>query len=306
MINVALCTDNNYASHCAICVTSILENNKKSDCCVYIITDGLSEENTSRFKQLSNVYAKPIRVIKADISGYEKLPVTNHLGRSMYFRFLLPDIVDGDKVLYLDCDIIVRHSLEELFDVNLDGVACGVVEDQNGDDLRLHNPIMMFSRYFNSGVLLMNLDYWRQYSVAQQLIEWIKIRKTVLMCPDQDALNVVLENRVVFLDYKYNFQQGMYTDKLVWLRADKWPSVIRDRKDPIIVHFTAGEKPWHKDCAHPLLSDYDYYMSLYPFLAEEKTLGHKWYFYLVESVINKLKGCYHWYRRKNGMIVNEV
>lgn len=306
MINVALCTDDNYASHCAICVASILENNKASDCCVYVITDGLNEENNSRFQKLSNVYAKPIRIIKVDDSRFEKLQVTNHLGRSMYYRFLLPDIVEGDKVLYLDCDIIVRHSLVDLFKINLDGIACGVVEDQNGDDLRLHNPIMMFSRYFNSGVLLINLDYWRQHAVAQQIIDWIKGHKAPLMCPDQDALNAVLEHQVAFLDYRFNFQQGLYKDKIVWLRADKWPSVFEARKDPVIVHFTAGEKPWHNDCAHPLLVEYNHYMLLYPFLKEDKTRGHRWYFYLVEGIVNRLKDCYHWYRRKNGMIVNEV
>lgn len=306
MMNITLCTDDNYASHCAICVASILENNKESDCCVYIITDGLNETNSLRFQRLSEAYNKPIKVVKADLSGFEQLQVTNHLGRSMYFRFLLPDIVDDDKVLYLDCDIIVRHSLDELFKTNLKGMACGVVEDQNGDDLRLHNPIMMFSRYFNSGVLLMNLDYWREHHVAQQLTDWIANRKEPLMCPDQDALNVVLENKVVFLDYKYNFQQGLYRDKPVWLRADKWQHVAEDRKDPVIVHYTAGEKPWHKDCKHPLLTDYEHYMSLYPFLAENKTCGHRWYFYIVEGVVGKLKDCYHWYRRKNGMIVNEV
>ena len=159
---------------------------------------------------------------------------------------MLPEIVSADKVLYLDCDIIVRDSLSELFATDLTDLACGVVEDQCGDDIRLHNPIRMFSKYFNSGVLLMNLDYWRNNHVADKLVLWIENFDGRLMCPDQDALNVVLEGKVKFLDYKYNYQQGFYGD-LMWLRADKWPAIKEARENPVVVHYTSGEKPWHKE-----------------------------------------------------------
>ena len=56
----------------------------------------------------------------------------------------------------------------------------------------------------------MNLDYWRNNHVADKLVSWIEGFEGCLMCPDQDALNVVLEGKVKFLDYRYNFQQGFY------------------------------------------------------------------------------------------------
>lgn len=304
-MNIALCTDDNYASHCAICITSILENNKHTKCHIYVLTGGLNKENQERFRKLGNIYNQPVDVVVRDTSILDKLQVTNHLGKSMYFRFLLPEIIDDDKVLYLDCDIIIRHCLCVLFETDLTDMACGVVEDQNSDDIRLHNNIMMFSRYFNSGVLLINLEYWRINDISKRLINWILNFKGQLQCPDQDALNVVLENKVKFLDYKYNFQQGLY-GKLIWIRADKWPLVEKDKANPAIVHFTAGEKPWHKDCAHPLKHEYDDYMKLYDFLKEEKTNGHRWYFYLVEKIVANLRRIYQCYRIRNGMVVNET
>lgn len=304
-INVALCTDDNYASHCAICVCSILENHKDCSCHIYILTTELNVANRNRFEQLSKVYNQQVEIISANDEIFKKLQVTNHLGRAMYLRFLLPQFVKSSKLLYLDSDIIVRHSLCPLFEINMDGIACGVVEDQNGDDIRLHNPIKMFSRYFNSGVLLMNLDYWRENNIANKLMQWIENFPGQLACPDQDALNKVLEHKVIFLDYTYNFQQGFYGN-LTWLRADKWESVHRALKDPTIVHFTAGEKPWHKDCVHPLRGDYDYYMHLHSFLSEQKTNGHNWHFYVVEKIIGRLRSIYQWYRIKNGMYVNQI
>lgn len=298
-LNIALCTDDNYASHCAICVTSVLENNKSEDCHIHILTDGLTEENRERFRMLSQSYSQCVEVQKLDISRFTTLQETNRLGHSMYFRFMLPELVEGDRVLYLDCDIIVRHSLKSLFETDLTDVACGVVEDQCGDDIRLHNPIRMFSRYFNSGVLLMNLDYWRKNNVAAQLVSWIQHFEGRLLCPDQDALNVVLENKVRFIDYRYNFQQGFY-GSLDWLRADKWPNIHEAKKNPVIVHFTAGEKPWHKDCSHPLKDEYDYYMSLHDYLKEPKAKAYNWHYYVVEFIVGKVKLTYHKFRQRNG------
>lgn len=306
MINVAYCTDDNYASHCAVSITSLLENNKDSQCHVYVLTEGLNAESTKRFELLAKDYGQTIQVVVMDMAEINKLQVTNWLGSAMYFRFKIPEIVKESRVLYLDCDIIIRHSLKPLFDISLDDIACGVVEDQNGDDVRLHNPIGMFSRYFNSGVLLMNLDYWRDHDTANQLIKYIQDYPGQLMCPDQDTLNAVLEGKVLFLDYTYNFQQGFFSDELTWLQSNKWEAVREARKDPVIVHYSAGEKPWHKDCKNPMRGEYDKYMLLFPYLKENKTNGHRWYFYLVEGLLSELKEIYHWYRRKNGMIVNKA
>lgn len=303
-MNIALCTDDNYANHCAICITSILENNKDSDCHIYVITEGLTQENSDKFTYLSNYYRRSIEIVTINSDKFDGLQVTERLPRSMYFRFILPQIIQDHRVLYLDCDIIVRRSLKDLCEIDLSNYACGVIEDQIGDDIRMHNRIRMYSRYFNSGSLLMNLDYWRENNIAVQLIDYIATADW-LMCPDQDALNVVLENKVLFLDYTYNFQEGFYHE-LVWLSGNKWSAVEEARKDPIIVHYTSGEKPWHTDCTHPLKDEYDYYMGIHSILEEEKRLGHSKTFYIVEKCMYYLRKIYQNFRKRNGMMVNKI
>ena len=128
-MNIALCTDDNYANYCAVCITSILENNKDADCHIYVMTSGLTAENTAKFSFLNDYYHQKIEVKVTDVSVFSHLQSTNHLSQSMYYRFLLPDIVEGDEVLYLDCDIIVRGSLAPLWDVDMTDKAIGVVPD---------------------------------------------------------------------------------------------------------------------------------------------------------------------------------
>ena len=296
-MNIALCTDDNYANHCAVCVTSILENNKSEECHIYVLTEGLTEENVNKFKYLEDYYHQKIDVKNMETNTVGDLQVSYRFPRSIYFRFLLPQVIAGDRVLYLDCDIIVRTSLSNLFKTNLDGFACGVVEDQCGDDVRLHNPIMMFSRYFNSGMLLMNLDYWRRHDVAKNLVTWIENFDGRLLWPDQDALNAVLEGKVRFLDYKYNYQQGFFGD-LTWLRADKWPCVKKAKNNPVIVHYTAGVKPWHKDCKHPMKGEYDVYMNKHSMLFEVKRKRHSFWFYVIDRCANSFKNLYNVVRTK--------
>lgn len=304
-LNIALCTDDRYASHCAVCVASILENNSGDSCKIYILTNGLNEENQQRFSFLASHYHQQVKV---EVIGAEKLDglqVKDYLPASMYYRFLIPEIVEGKRCLYMDCDIIVTGSLRELFSFDINQLACGVVEDQCDDDVRLHNRVKMYSPYFNSGVLLMNLDYWRAHDVSNQLIEWIAHYPGILYCPDQDALNVVLEGKVKFIDYRYNFQQGFYGD-LIWMRADKWPSIKKAQQNPLLIHYTAGEKPWHKDCHHPRKEDYDHYQNLFPELKEKKTWGHSTTFYIVEQIVALMRKVYQSFRRRNGMTVEKV
>ena len=266
----------------------------------YVINNHISLINVEKLKLLVGEYENA-EIVYIPFESIEKqlhLNLSWPISLSSYARLFVGEVlpVEVERVLYLDCDIIVRHSLKELFETNLTDLACCVVEDQNGDDLRLHNPINMFSRYFNSGMLLMNLKYWREHNIAKKLIDYIANFNGQLMCPDQDALNAVLEGKVAFLDYKYNFQQGFFGN-LDWLQANKWPAVRESQKDPIILHYTGREKPWHKDCKHPLVGEFDYYSSLHTILS---------FFYLVERVATFLKKIYHSFRDRNGLYTNKI
>lgn len=264
-MNIALCTDEKYSYPCGVCITSILENNKEEECNFYILTTGLKPETCRKFKYLENKYKQKIEIVKIENHTLNNLKASDRFPRSIYYRFLLPEILDCDKVLYLDCDIIVTAKLSKLWNTDLQGYACGVIEDQCGDDITLHNRIDNYNRYFNSGVLLMNLQYWREQHVAEKLVNFISTHPEKCLYPDQDALNSILSEQVLFLEYQYNYQELFLRNATsILLHKSKWCNLLPSNVIPTIIHYTGQTKPWHKMCRHPYASIFQEFKKMSP------------------------------------------
>ena len=284
-MNFAISLDNNYVMPCLALITSIFENNKAHTCKVYLLTDGLTDENVARFEKLAGIYKQEIlvKVITPDL--YEGLPFYKRYTFATYNRFLIASLIDDDKVIYLDGDIIVRKDLSEMWETNLDGYACGVIEDQRGDDIFVHNRNKIGTPYFNAGVLLINLDYWRQHDVGKTMIQYLKDHTDTCLFPDQDAANKTLGGKVVYLDFKYNFQEDWFQPQNEWqIHFSKWDRILADREDPAIVHYCRGLKPWFKECVHPLKPDFIKYATMYDFIGYKE----KKYFPLSYTIVSYL------------------
>lgn len=259
-MNIAICTDNNYVMPCMATIAGVLKQHPNETCNVYVLTSegGVNEGNLKKFKLLGEHFGQTVMVKEVDTHLVEGLNEVGRFTKSIYFRFLLPDILqDADRVLYLDCDILVRENILDFYNTDLDGYACAAIEDQRGDDIKIHNRIFMFSKYFNSGVLLMNLDYWREHNVARQLTDYLKKFPDRCWFPDQDALNAVLEGKVKFMNYRYNLQGEMLSHRCyLLLSAQKWGELDDAIRNPAIIHFTDIQKPWYKECRHPYREEY--------------------------------------------------
>lgn len=267
-MNIALCTDENFSVPALVCITSIFENNKGDECHIYILTDGLSDKTIDKFQKLGDIYKQQISVMFINKHRFAGLTVSERYPVSMYYRFLLPEMLpEEDKVLYLDCDIIVRHSLKAVYDTSLNDVALGAVVSQSCDWIKWTNDHKLTTPFFNSGVLLMNLDYWRKNNTIEALVKWVANYDKELWLPDQSALNKVLEGKVVYLNYTYNFQER-WTRNLEGsnIHFSKWDEIMRIAEDPIVVHYCDAEKPWFVESKHRNKSDFLYYAQLYPFI----------------------------------------
>ena len=148
-------------------------------------------------------------------------------------------------MLYLDGDIIVRHSLLPLWNIDLGNSAVGVVTDGIEGTIEFYNRLQYSPQlgYFNSGVILMNLDYWREHRVVDAFMEYIKSHASSILFHDQDVLNVVFKECKIVLPIKYNMSSGF-----LWKtpQYDYWKyeeEVLEARKDPVVVHFS-GNNPW--------------------------------------------------------------
>ena len=244
-MNFAISLSQYYVMPCLALITSIFENNRQNDCRIYLLTSGLKEDHISKFNRLAAIYKQQIIIKQIPKEFYENLPFQKRYSFATYNRFMIADLIEDEKVIYLDGDTIVRHNLFGLWNTPLDGYACGVVEDQRSDDIFVHNRNKIATPYFNAGVQLINLDYWRQNNIGQKMITYLKEHIDTCLYVDQDAANKILSGKVKYLDFKYNFMEDWFYPTSEWqIHFSKWDRILEDRKDPYIVHYCRGLKPW--------------------------------------------------------------
>lgn len=167
MYNITCNTDDNYAQHCNAMLCSLFENNKDEEITVHVLCGNLSETNRQLIKDLSVRYQQQVLFHAVDESVLDGVQFRSKrpLTKAAYYRLLLSSILrDVDKVLYLDCDMIVLGKIKELFDIELDNYALAAVLDpmpyNNQHQMQLH--LSTETHTFCSGIMLVNLEYWRK------------------------------------------------------------------------------------------------------------------------------------------------
>ena len=107
--------------------------------------------------------------------------------------------------------------------------------------------------YFNAGLLLINLAYWRDINAKSLFWELIKNDPERIKYHDQDVLNICFKDDKKMLPFKWNFQDGfIYKPELMELDEKKYhQQLIEARQNPIIIHYTSMAKPWHVECLNP-------------------------------------------------------
>ncbi|GHU75169.1 LPS 1,2-glucosyltransferase [Spirochaetia bacterium] len=248
-------------------MTSVCENNRDENITFHVLTDGISKKNKMRLEHVAFAYNKQILIYSVDKAILKDCPVRvgDHVSLATYFRILMPSILPSplDKVLYFDCDIVVRKSLAALWATDITHNPIGAVYDMAIDDIRNYNRLR-YDRalgYFNAGVLLVNLKYWRDNNVSNKIIQYINRYPERLQYWDQDALNGVLIKDLLALPFKYNMQTFFFL-KDPMLRIDFINEIENDIKDPVILHFSTSCKPWLKGLYSPAKSEYFKYLAL--------------------------------------------
>lgn len=179
-------------------------------------------------------------------------PVSERFPANAWYRIRLPELLpDVDRVLYIDVDTLITANLRELWSTDLRGSPLGAITQylypammpRIEAELRLPDV----ASYFNSGVLLFDLDCWRAQGLKDQIAEYAQTHRHQLVWPDQDALNGVLHARRYRLHPRWNAMTGIWE---LPLRQLPYPrdQVRQARRDPAIVHFIGPFKPWHFRC----------------------------------------------------------
>ena len=175
----------------------------------------------------------------------------------MWYRVFLPQLLpDTPKVLYLDCDTLVIDSLLPLWQTEVSGKAVAAVSNPFWEGYNEGKPwptvcgLPTPKDYFNSGVMLMNLDYFRAHDVSRRVVEHGIANADWIRFGDQDSLNALLHAVRAPLHPRYNLMRIiiMASDsRRVFGHATLSEAITR----PAILHFEGTIKPWVDATQHP-------------------------------------------------------
>lgn len=249
-VHVVFACNNVYAPYLNVALISLIEKcNENRKYVIKILHTSLSEENQRRLVALSkvNVSIECINTSKflPQINLYKK----HHFSEEMYFRILIPSIFSNqEKILYLDCDIVVNKDVALLFDTNMGNYPIAAVKnfcnffmaDYISNKIKL-NP----QQYFNSGVLLINLKEYRKLNLENLCFSLLSANQQ-FEYPDQDILNIACVGKVLWLkdnwnmvwQYSQNYETRLYNDENKYRYHNA-------AKEPYIIHFASGDKPWY-------------------------------------------------------------
>ena len=254
--NILCATDDNYVPDCGIMLTSLFENNKDKNFNIYIQCGSIREENIARLQTLGKIYRSKINIVKTETADLPPCPIRkgDHVSIAAYYRLLCPEMFpkEVEKILYLDCDIIVNDKIDDLYNLDICNYAYGAVVDEDNENKEKHTRLGYSSQipYFNGGVLLINLKYWRENNVTKRCFQHILENPNKIILHDQDTLNAVLNKEVKLLSVKYNLQTAMLC-RNTSLNTDTKLEIEKYKYQPTIIHYTGTSKPWQKGSIHP-------------------------------------------------------
>lgn len=238
-MEIFFASDEGYAKHLLVAISSILLNADKDDeFNIYILDGGIKKENRDKILSLKKFKNFNLEFISPDASltdGFLIPKEIKHLTKQTYYRYLIPVLKPNlKKALYLDCDLAVNGSLKELYNTDLKDKYCAAVKETNQICCAKGIQDTGVKNYFNAGVLLINSEKWVKENIFETLIKNTErlYKENKLSFFDQDVLNYTFRENVIFIDHKFNFTSNGCLD-------------ISDiNAKPVIVHFCGGTKPW--------------------------------------------------------------
>lgn len=249
---ICFCADGNYLNYVPSVIESVCRADPESDYRFHVVSD---QPETDSFRNLvEKIPFQPVIVWhEIDITEFEGSKETLRFTKAMYYRLLIPELIAADRVLYLDCDVLVRESLVPLFRIDLEKNYLGAVDNpffKRYQELELESE----NGYFNSGVLLINSELWRRDNLKQKVMEVIAAIPDALHMPDQDAINKVVAGRWQRLSLRYNAQMSFFLRHREL--KEVFPELPSALRQPAIVHFSTPNKQWHASCYSLYATEY--------------------------------------------------
>ena len=267
---VVYATDENYVKLTAVSIYSLLFHNPNAQ--IAILADGISATSQNLLLDVADKFNTHLRIIdiKQELHDIKSIGAGSYVSFSAYSRLFIPRLLgkDADRAIYIDGDTIIAGDLQPLTGLDLQGKPFAIGYDCLHNSYKKLIDIPPSAPYFNSGVLVMDLQEWRNRQCSERIFDYMKNVRHDFMFGDQDYFALVLADDATILPPQYNFLTHfqMFKTRNDVLRATGIPAsawyteeqYAAARKNPVIHHFlghTLG-RPWYKESLNPLRSLY--------------------------------------------------
>lgn len=264
--HIVYASDDKFAEVLGVSLISLYENNKEmKELVVYVLESNISERNKQKLLSVSQKYQRRDVIFIPVDNICEKLSVrvrTDRGSLSQYGRLFVSSKLPKDlkRVLYLDCDTIINRSIKELWNLDLKGKTVGALLDAFSKYYRMNIELAPDDIMFNSGVMLIDLERWKEKNIEEKLLQFIVKKRGKIQQGDQGALNAILSQDVYCFDPCFNavtiFYDFTYKEMLIYRKPPKFYSEEKVKNavdNPVIIHFTTSifsKRPWMKGCHH--------------------------------------------------------
>ncbi len=249
-MNILVTLDSNYIKPLRVMLKSLFLNNPCEKFNIYLLHTSLKKKELEDLKFFIETHGSKLNVIDVDENCFSEAPVLFHYTKEMYFRLLAYQLLpkDLDRILYLDPDILVLNPVRKLYETDIkEYLYAAAYHDKIS--IKEINKIRLYpyeiNAYYNSGVLLMNLELLRNEADDKEIYRFVDENRAKLIMPDQDILNALYAKRIKGLnELYYNYDARYYTyNKLASNGSFDMDQIINNT---VILHFCGKKKPWNK------------------------------------------------------------
>ena len=277
--------DDNFIPLLSVSISSVLHTMQGETLHFHILSMGCKKENEEKLRHFIEGEGQKISFYELEEKLQElkkRIPGLNtgSFSPATLLRLFIPGVLPKNvtKALYLDADTVVLQSLTPLYATALSENALGMAAEPS--IYKSHCRLLGFSEkepYFNAGMILWNLSYFREQGLEEQCLRYYQLKKGRLTFNDQDILNIVCKGRIKPLPQRYNFFSNYYyfrykalCENAPWYeKLEKKKGFKRAKAHPVMVHFAGASRPYVRGSGNPYGRAFRYYAENSPFTVEE-------------------------------------
>lgn len=273
-LDIVFASDQNYIKYTAVTLASLLSNmkDKSKVIRVFILLDKvLDEEAILKIEQLKKIRDFSLVQIQVDAFSFENIKTTDGITIATYYRLLMHKLLPSDchTVIYLDSDLIIEHSIDELLSYADEDVLFWGAQDSISHVYNKRFGLPVEAHHVNAGVLLINVELMRSISFDEKIKAFLDVNQYRIVLGDQQIIVEVFNEYMRYLPVKWNVHGSMFkkgwADENVGVNNSFNRTEIRDAvQDPAIIHYTLARKPW-MSMEHPKSALWYAYLDLTEF-----------------------------------------